>query len=90
MLRHQLQSFGARGRRLLHAALAVELVSGIQELAVVAGTNQLVERLDREALVEIDFLKLDAFCAKRTLRVAAGGSRGFEIESHAYSHFRSA
>src|ERR1035437_4015714 len=90
MPRHQFQSFGARGRRLLHVALPVELVSGIQEFAVVAGSNQLVEPLHRESPVEIDFLKLDAFFAKRTLRVAAGGSRGFEIESHAYNHFRSA
>ena len=64
MLRHQLQRFGPRGRRLFHVAFAVEFISGIQEVAVIAGSNQLVESFDREALVEIDFLKLDAFFAK--------------------------
>jgi hypothetical protein len=67
---------------LFHIALAVEFISGVQEFAVIAGSNQLVESVDREALVEIDFLKLDASLAKQTLRVAAGGSRGFEIEFH--------
>jgi hypothetical protein len=42
----------------------------------------MVEGIDRESLVEIDFLKPDAFFAKRTLRVAAGGSRGLQIEGH--------
>jgi hypothetical protein len=64
VLRHQLQGFGSRGRREFHIAFAVELISGIQELAVVTVSNQVVERLDRKALVEIDFLKLDAFFAK--------------------------
>jgi len=64
MLRHQLQGFGARRRGLFHVAFAVEFISGIQEVAIVASSNQLVECFDREAPVEIDFLKLDAFFAK--------------------------
>jgi hypothetical protein len=64
MLRHQFQGFGAGGRGLLHIAFPVEFISGIQEFAVVTGSDQMVERVDREALVEIDFLKLDAFFAK--------------------------
>jgi hypothetical protein len=49
---------------LFHIAFPVEFIPGIQEFAVVAGSNQMVESVDREALVEIDFLKLDAFFAK--------------------------
>ena len=56
--------------------------SGIQEFAVVANSNQMVERVNRQALVEVDFLKLDAFFAKQTLRVSASGSRWLEIECH--------
>jgi len=64
MLRHQFQGFGARGRGFFHIAFPVEFIPGIQEFAVVAGSDQLVESVDCEALVEIDFLKLDAFFAK--------------------------
>ena len=67
---------------MFHVPFPVEFIPGIQEFAVVAGSNQMVERVDRQALVEIDFLKLDAFFAKQTLRVAASGSRGLEIEFH--------
>ena len=64
MLGHQLQRLGAGRRGLFHVAFPVEFVPGIKEFAVVAGSNQMVESVDREALVEIDFLKLDAFFAK--------------------------
>ena len=64
MLRHQFQGFGARGRGLFHIAFPVEFISGIQKFAVVAGSNQTVESVDGQALIEIDFLKLDAFFAK--------------------------
>ena len=64
ILRHQFQGFGARGRGLFHIAFPVEFIPRIQEFAVVAGSDQLVESVDREALVEIDFLKLDALFAK--------------------------
>jgi hypothetical protein len=82
MLRHQFQRFAAGGRVLFHTTLAVKFISGIQEFAVVPGSNQMVEFIDCQALVEIDFLKLDASFAKQTLRVAASGSRRFEIEFH--------
>ena len=83
-------SFNASAREggdSLHVALAVEFVAGIQEVAVVALADQLVEFLDRQSLVEIDLLKLDAFFAKQTLRVAAGGSSGFQIEFHGLQPF---
>jgi hypothetical protein len=62
--------------------LAVQLVSGIQKQPVVALSDQPVEFLDGEAASDIDVLKLRALFAKPTLRVAAGGSGGFQIEFH--------
>jgi hypothetical protein len=49
---------------------------------VVAFADQAIQLGDGQALVEVDFLELGASGAKRTLRVAAGGSGGFQIKLH--------
>ena len=83
------QLIGARGRMLLHVALAIEFIAGIQKLAVIARADQLLELGDRESFIEIDYFEFNALFAKQTLRLAAGGSTGFQIELH-HSQFRSA
>jgi hypothetical protein len=79
---HQTQGFFTRGCVLFHVALAVKLIARIQKEPVIARPDQLIERFHGKAFVEIDLFKLSAGGAKQTLRVATGGSRGFQIELH--------
>ena len=62
--RHQAQGLFPRRRAVLHVAFTIQLVPGIQEEAVVAGADQLVELAFGKALAEIDLLKLRALFAK--------------------------
>src|SRR3954452_5971216 len=71
VLGHEFQRLGTRRRILLHAAFAVKLVAGIQELFVVARTDQGIELRYGEALIQIDFFEGHSFFAKQTLRFAA-------------------
>jgi hypothetical protein len=66
----------------LHLAFTVQLVSGIEEFAVIALSDELFDFTGRQALAEIDFLDAGALFAKETLRFAAGGSSRFQVEFH--------
>src|SRR5205085_1778407 len=79
---HQLERFFARGRIVLHAALAVELIPSVQKIFVVALADEFLQLRYGQALIQVDLVKFDASCAKGTLRVAAGGSSRLEIEFH--------
>jgi hypothetical protein len=65
-----------------HVTLAIELVSRVQKLAVIALSDQAFEFFYRKPAAEIDLLESRAFFAKETLRFAAGGSSGLEVELH--------
>jgi hypothetical protein len=80
ILRHQPERLGARRRILFHAALAIEFVARIQKQLVIAIANQFVELRDGEFPIEVGLFERDALFAKQTLRFAAGGSSGLEVE----------
>lgn len=65
-----------------HVALAIELISRVQKLAVVSSSDQALQFFYGKPAAEINLLESRAFFAKETLRFAAGGSSGFEVELH--------
>jgi len=80
MGRHQFEGLGARRRVFLHSAFAIKLVARVEECSIVPLADQMVQLLDGESLIEVDFFEFRSLCAKPTLRVAAGGSSRFEVE----------
>ena len=79
---HQGDGLGSRGRRLLHILLAIQLVARIQKRFVIAIAYESIQLLLGEAAIEIDFLEGRSGLAKKTLRVATGGSSGLEVKLH--------
>jgi hypothetical protein len=65
-----------------HVALAIEFVSRVQKLAIVASSNQALQVFYGKPAAEIDLLESRSLFAKETPRFAAGGSGGFKVELH--------
>jgi hypothetical protein len=65
-----------------HVTLAIDFVSRVQKLTVVASSDQTLQFFYGKPAAEVDLLESRAFFAKETLRFATGGSSGFEVELH--------
>jgi hypothetical protein len=79
---HQANRLGARRRILFHIALAIQLITRVQNILKIPRADQLFDLRFAQSAIQIDLLRLDAVFAKPTLRFAAGGSSGLEIEFH--------
>ena len=82
ILGHEGNSLGTRRWRLLHLLLAIQLVARIEKRLVIAIADERIQFLLAQAAIEIDLFEGRSGFAKKTLRVAAGGSSGLEVKLH--------
>ncbi len=82
VLGHEAQGVGAGGRVIFQIQLAVDFIACVEEGQVVAVTDDAIELLDGESLVEVDGFGFDVILYQETPGFAAGGSSGFGVELH--------
>ena len=82
VLGHEAQGVGAGGRGSFQIQLAVQFIASVEEGQAVAITDEAVQLVDGESLVEVDGFGFDLIVYQETPGFAAGGSSGFGVELH--------